>query len=227
MRFFISAIALAIVLTATVAVATNSVEARERGKTTKDQIIELRQRLHFYQNTTKQQSTTPAKVTTTTKTTETVATPKTSAPTTETTNESDAYLETVRAEIHRLTNVERNRAGLPSLAHDSKLANVAKGHSNDMLSRNYFSHTSPEGCNMACRLAKANYDYQAWGENIAWRKSSTQPDAQVLAKHFVDSWMNSPSHRKNILSSNFTHEGIGLAREGNLVYATASFADPR
>lgn len=214
-------------MTATVSVATNSVEARERGTSTKDQLSELRQLLKSYQYYNKQQ-TNPAQSAPVTESAKTVSSPE-SKPVTESTptSQSDQYLETVRAEIHRLTNIERNRAGVSSLTNDSALARVAKGHSEDMLTRDYFSHTSPEGCNMGCRLEQADYDYAAWGENIAWRKSSIQPDAKALAKHFVDSWMNSSGHRKNILSNNFTREGIGLAREGNLVYATASFSHPR
>ncbi len=223
MRFFLSLLALAIVFTATVSVATDSVQARERGKSTKEQIAELRSYLHTYQSYTKQ--TTAPKTTTPPKSTETVPSVSTPAPS-QTAAVADAYLETVRAEIHRLTNVERNRAGVAALSSDNALARVAESHSKDMLKRDYFSHTSPEGCNMACRLDKVDYNYWAWGENIAWRKSSSQPDAKALAKHFVDSWMASSGHRKNMLSPNFTHEGIGLAREGNLVYATASFADP-
>ncbi len=80
---------------------------------------------------------------------------------------------------------------------------------------------------MACRLAEVEYAYWAWGENIAWRRSSNTPDAKELARHFFDSWMNSSGHRKNILSENFTHEGIGLSRRDGLVFITASFTDPQ
>lgn len=140
---------------------------------------------------------------------------------------SSSYLDAIAAEVHRLTNAERAAAGVPTLQVDARLAAVATGHSEDMAARDYFSHDSPEGCNAGCRLEQAGYEYQAWGENIAWRESSNLPSAAALAEHFVSAWMNSPGHRANILKSDFTHEGIGLALDGTRVYITANFSDPR
>jgi uncharacterized protein YkwD len=139
----------------------------------------------------------------------------------------DAYMSVLATEIHRLTNVERERARVSSLRYDSSLAAIASGHSEDMALNNYFSHTAEDGCTLTCRINEAGYTASAWGENIAWRSSSQLPEAKDLATFFVDGWMNSDEHRRNMLSSNFTHEGVGLARIGNKVYATVNFAKPR
>lgn len=140
---------------------------------------------------------------------------------------SDEFMMVLSSEIHRLTNVERQRAGVSTLVQDTALAAIAKRHSEDMAQHNYFSHTAPNGCTLTCRLSKAGYKAQAWGENIAWRSSSKLPEAKELAAYFMNQWMNSEGHRHNILSGNFTHEGVGLARIGNKVYVTVDFAKPQ
>ena len=139
----------------------------------------------------------------------------------------DTYVIRVQTELHRLTNLERTAAGVAPLTFDENLAAVATAHSEDMAQRNYFSHTSPGGCDVGCRLRQANYVALAWGENIAWISASTLPDAETLAAEFMENWMDSSGHRHNILSDNFTHEGIGVARTGDTVYATDNFTRPR
>jgi uncharacterized protein YkwD len=141
--------------------------------------------------------------------------------------EADDYLNVLAHEIHRLTNLERTKAGLAMLAYDEALAVIATGHSEDMAEADYFSHTTPGGCTLTCRFEAADYQASAWGENIAWRSSDTMPAAEELATYFVEMWMDSTGHRQNILSTNYTHEGIGLAKIGTKVYATANFATPR
>lgn len=142
-------------------------------------------------------------------------------------SEADAYMITLASEIHRLTNLERSKAGVAILAYDEALAVIATGHSEDMAEDDYFSHTTPEGCTLTCRIEAAGYQALAWGENLAWRSSDTLPEAKNLAAIFVDMWMDSPGHKQNLISGNFTREGIGLAKIGTKVYATANFAKPR
>ena len=137
------------------------------------------------------------------------------------------YLSELAAEIHRLTNSERKQAGLSPLDYDNALAIIAEKHSQDMAQKDFFSHTDPNDCDMTCRFTAAGYDAAAWGENIAWYSADTLPPAEDLAAHFVRDWMHSAGHRRNLLSENFTYEGIGLAQINNKIYATANFADPR
>ena len=139
---------------------------------------------------------------------------------------ADEFMAVLSDEIHRLTNIERKQAGVPALQYDNALAAIATGHSEDMAENDYFSHTEEDGCTLTCRIDEAGYKASYWGENIAWRSSTVLPEAEELAALFVDMWMNSEGHRINMLSSNYTHEGIGLARVGNKVYATANFSKP-
>lgn len=158
-------------------------------------------------------------------TTPTVQPTPTGAPVPTKTASNASFQEALAQSIHTLTNNERAKVGLPTLAWDGKLASIADAHSEDMAAKNYFSHTNLAGCSASCRLKDAGYFYSYMGENIAW--ISGRPLTDALASQFVILWMNSPGHKANILSKNFTSEGVGIAVIGTKVYATADFAKPR
>ncbi|MFI8490980.1 CAP domain-containing protein [Streptomyces rubrogriseus] len=110
------------------------------------------------------------------------------------------------AEVVGLTNRERAGAGLPALAVDARLTAAAQAHSADMVTRDFYSHTDPDGGKPWDRAAAAGADRRTVGENIACGQRSP---AEV-----VEGWMNSPGHRANILKAGFTHIGVGLAGGG-------------
>ncbi|MFC7885650.1 CAP domain-containing protein [Streptomyces sp. NPDC057376] len=110
------------------------------------------------------------------------------------------------AEVVDLTNRERVRAGLAALAVDPRLTAAAQAHSADMVARDFYSHTDPDGGKPWDRAAAAGAARRTVGENIACGQRSP---ADV-----VEGWMNSPGHRANILKADFTHIGIGLAGGG-------------
>jgi uncharacterized protein YkwD len=109
-------------------------------------------------------------------------------------------------EVVDLTNRERVRAGLPELAVDPRLTAAAQAHSADMVARDFYSHTDPDGGRPRDRAAAAGATRRTVGENIACGQRSP---ADV-----VEGWMNSPGHRANILEADFTHIGVGLAGGG-------------
>jgi uncharacterized protein YkwD len=140
----------------------------------------------------------------------------------------------LESRIHELINVQREQNGDSSLSYDSFLADIARGHSWDMVVRNYFEHEDPDGKNARARGEAAGYpcikDYGTYytsglSENIyqGYRYSSywTAPNGTVtsynwntqeaLAQAAVTGWMNSEGHRKNILDTHFSQEGIGVA----------------
>lgn len=110
------------------------------------------------------------------------------------------------AEVVTLTNAERSRAGLPPLAVDPLLATAAQGHCADMVARDFYDHTSPDGAQPWDRAAAAGSRRRTIGENIACGQRSP---AEV-----VQGWMNSPGHRANILKREFGHIGVGFAGGG-------------
>ena len=136
------------------------------------------------------------------------------------------YVELVALEIHRLTNLVREEVGLEPLESDPTLESIAQAHSEYMADNNFFSHTRLDGCGVKCRLDEGGYDASSWGENIAWRSSTVLPSAEELALIFFSTWMNSSGHQANILSENFTDEGVGVAQIDNRVFVTVDFARP-
>lgn len=87
------------------------------------------------------------------------------------------------------------------LAMNGALRCAARKHSLDMGTRDYFSHSSPDGTGPGERLNQADYHASTWGENIAWGYGS--PEAVVAG------WMGSPGHCANIMNANFSETGIG------------------
>ena len=110
-------------------------------------------------------------------------------------------------EVIRLTNRKRKQNGLKAHKANWELSRVAQYKSQDMSSKNYFSHQSPTYGSPFDMMKAFGISYRTAGENIA--KGQTTP-AQV-----VEAWWNSEGHRKNILNASFTEIGVGYVAKGN------------
>ncbi|GAA2319192.1 CAP domain-containing protein [Streptomyces violaceusniger] len=107
------------------------------------------------------------------------------------------------SEVIALTNAERAAARLAPLAPDPRLTAAAQAHSDDMVARDFYSHTGPEGHQPWDRARAAGATHRGIGENIACGQRSPE--------EVMRGWMNSPGHRANILKPDFTHIGVGHA----------------
>ncbi|MBU5484035.1 serine protease [Clostridium sp. MSJ-11] len=137
---------------------------------------------------------------------------------TETTN-TNSSISAFEQEVITLVNAERAKANLPALKANQELSKVARVKSQDMIDKNYFSHTSPTYGSPFDMMKKFGIKYSAAGENIAY--------GQPTPKAVVDGWMNSPGHRANILSKSFTEIGVGVAKKSNgTYYWTQMFINP-
>ncbi len=119
------------------------------------------------------------------------------------------------AKLIELTNRAREANGLQALATSGLLTQSAQGKSNDMLAKNYFAHTSPEGLTPWYWFKEVGYNYIYAGENLAKNYAT--------AESLFDAWMASPTHRANILSVNFREIGIAVASNESAIYATQHF----
>ena len=108
-------------------------------------------------------------------------------------------------QVVSLTNSERKAAGLGSLTLDSQLSKLARMKAEDMAKKGYFSHTSPTYGSAFDMMKKYGVSYRTAGENIA--------KGQKTAESVMKGWMNSSGHRANILSSAYTHIGVGYAKD--------------
>ena len=134
---------------------------------------------------------------------------------------SDKFMAQVEQAIFNKVNEERAKAGVSPLSYNSTMEKYARIKSQDMGDNNYFSHADLSGNYITSKMKADGVTYRAWGENIAYIGGITDPTA--LANKFMENWMNSEGHRKNILSTNFDSIGIGVYQSGNRVYATQEF----
>ncbi len=104
-----------------------------------------------------------------------------------------------------LVNSARASAGLNPLQADMSLVKLARLKGQDMINKNYFSHTSPTYGSPFDMMKAAGVSYRYAGENLAG--ASTVDSAHT-------NLMNSPGHRANILKGSFTKVGIGVVNGG-------------
>lgn len=102
-----------------------------------------------------------------------------------------------------LANDDRGEKNLGELQVNPLLVAAAQAKANDMARKGYFAHTSPDGRSSWSWLKDAGYSFSHAGENLAVNFS----DSVDVEK----AWMNSPTHRANILNGNFTEVGIATA----------------
>lgn len=145
-------------------------------------------------------------------------------------NETEQLLEEY---IFKFVNEERAKAGRDPLEYDAELSKVSKSHATDMWVNNYYSHFDLEGKNPIVRAAEAGYDiysgrcYVGVGENIHNIRLNLEEEEcnpEKLARRFVDEWMGSFSHYRNILRPFYHSIGIGVTgdEDGNY-YAVQNF----
>jgi uncharacterized protein YkwD len=107
-------------------------------------------------------------------------------------------------------NVVRAAHGLRLVYPSTQLRGAAKRHSQDMLTRDYFAHTSPTGSTVYTRIVNSGFvsGYASWlgGETLAWGTGTL-----AGAKATVHAWMLSPEHRAILLSP--TYRWVGISRE--------------
>lgn len=101
------------------------------------------------------------------------------------------------------TNEVRVKNNLVELKPNPKLTAAAQKKAEDMATKGYWAHFSPDGKTPWDFVREAGYNFQAAGENLARDFDSIDP--------MVSAWVNSPSHADNLLSQNFTDTGIGVA----------------
>lgn len=116
---------------------------------------------------------------------------------------ASADLSTITAaRIVQLTNAERTKAGLAPLKVNSLLSSAATQKGNHMLQEDYFAHISPSGVTPWFWMSKVGYIYQVAGENLAIDF--------IEAEDVVSAWLASPTHKDNMLHSQYTETGVGV-----------------
>jgi len=113
------------------------------------------------------------------------------------------YGSSFEVKVSDLVAQQRAKAGLAPLGCDPVAFKVARQHSQAMCDAGFFSHVAPDGSTPWSRLVAGGASFTACGENIAG--GQTTPEAVMQA------WMQSASHKSQILGPTFTHLGVGHA----------------
>lgn len=101
-----------------------------------------------------------------------------------------------------LTNTKRTENGVSSLKLDPQLSKAASKKADDMFELDYWAHNSPDGKTPWVFIKNSGYNYVYAGENLARGFSD--------AKDAINAWMASPTHRANMLSSNYQDVGFAV-----------------
>jgi len=107
------------------------------------------------------------------------------------------------------TNERRAAQKAPVLQLNAHLTKAAQIKAQDMVERNYWSHNTPDGNAPWEFINNAGYSYKKAGENLAY---GFRDENDVIG-----GWMNSPSHRANMLDANYQEVGFGFADSKNYV----------
>lgn len=151
--------------------------------------------------------------------------------------------------VHDQVNELRSKHGVKALSWNDHLSTIARDHSQHMAEANYFSHYSPEGLSPTERAQKAGFEYiielsggqrVGLGENIftsyTYHSYKTAlkngevtvtynwKSARELADEMIDTWLQSPGHKKNLLREDYTELGMGaFISEEHQLFVTQTF----
>ncbi len=119
--------------------------------------------------------------------------------------------------ILELVNQYRKQTGLNSLKYSGKLQKAADVRAREIVT--LFDHTRPDGSNCSTAVTESGISFSAFGENIFMCSGVTN----LTSKLIFDAWMDSPSHRENILREGFTDMCIGIYSADGSTYAVQLF----
>lgn len=116
--------------------------------------------------------------------------------------DTDGSMDAYAAQVVKLVNEERAKAGLSPLTVKGNVTSAADVRAKELEAS--FSHTRPNGSDFSSALTAAGVSYRGAGENIAY--------GQKTPEQVMQGWMNSAGHRANILNASFTSIGVGHYR---------------
>jgi hypothetical protein len=131
------------------------------------------------------------------------------------------FADITRSALENFVNQTRQSIGLQPLSENVKLDQAAQLKAENMVQGGYFSHTSPSGITPWAWFLKAGYSYKYAGENLAIGFYDSQ--------EVYNAWLNSPSHKANIVNPNYTQVGTAVLTgfgQNNSIVVVQEFASP-
>ena len=116
--------------------------------------------------------------------------------------QSSLFADVSAQKIFSLTNEIRQQYGLSPVTENNLLNQAAQYKAEDMLKNSYFNHYSPTGISPWHWIKISGYNYYYAGENLAMNFLDSE--------EVVNGWLNSPSHKENLLNKNYQDMGIAV-----------------
>ena len=111
-------------------------------------------------------------------------------------------------------NAARASVGAPPLSEDALLDQVARERSRDMATYRYLGHVGANGETVFDLLGKRGVSFSSAAENVSWMSGYGDRSAGVALEGFLES----PSHRDNLLNPSFNYVGVGVSYAGREAY---------
>lgn len=131
------------------------------------------------------------------------------------------FADITKTALENFANQTRQSLGLRPLSENEKLNQAAMFKARNMVQNQYFSHTSPSGIAPWFWFKQAGYNYRYAGENLAVGFFESQD--------VYNAWLNSPSHKANIINPNYTEVGTAVLTgfgQNNAIIVVQEFASP-
>lgn len=143
------------------------------------------------------------------------------------TPESDeSEIQKLEQQLFEIVNKDRAKMGQGALKLDPLLSKMARAHAQDMMKKNYFSHTSKEGLDAQARAQKMGVGQGVY-ENIAYQQGDIENSDKVI--NLENDFMSEPdgpkNHRYNILHPAHCCVGVGVALKGDKLILVEEFTD--
>ena len=136
----------------------------------------------------------------------------------EKTYHSPGYEKQMESEVFVILNQERESRGIHSLERNAILDSVAEAHSQDMAKKDYFNHINLDGQTPMDRVDETGKICKYVGENLAYNSHES-----FTAQERMEGLMNSPSHRDNILDTDYVQVGLAVEKGEDSFYLTQVF----
>jgi len=112
------------------------------------------------------------------------------------------FADITRSNLVSMLNQTRQSLGLGTLTENAKLDQAAELKAEDMVQNGYFNHTSPSGTTPWYWFTQSGYNYKYAGENLAI--------GYFESEEVYTAWLNSPSHKENIVNPHYTEVGTAV-----------------
>lgn len=126
--------------------------------------------------------------------------------------------EVLKRRIEELINQERVRNGQSGLERNTTLQENAELRAQEIMKNP--GHIRLDGSKFSSAIT---VDYKMAGENIVYIDISDSLTEDELSRMFVNSWIESESHKKNIVRSSWKETGVGISIQGNSIYVVQLF----